>query len=274
MCLHIYIHIYIHIHTYTYTYTYIYIHVLFSWIADTTNTSLLNDRTITVQATHRPSEKKLKTLSNLAQLWIPISKTLILAGIKVDGNIIREEPQLTIAMGAAWQPTFSPKDFNEGEAQEFLESLGDFGTYEDVPPPDEWAMSDTVWSMRDSAPGGDGLPYSSYKGIGLTGVKTLLGADRALRSGVLPPPSFNESVTMFSPKGTQPHDPVEVIREPLKTRPLSLKNTDNKTIVAANVRMLEPQYRKHTHVTQNGFRKGKNFLNNLIDLDAAARIFL
>ena len=88
-----------------------------------------------------------------------------------------------------------------------------------------------------------------------------------------PPPSFHETVTVFAPKGTHPNDPVEVIRDPLQTRPLSLKNTDNKIIVAANVRKLEPQYQKLAHVTQNGFTKERNFLNNCVDLDAAARIF-
>ena len=94
-----------------------------------------------------------------------------------------------------------------------------------------------------------------------------------LSEGVFSPPDFDESSAIFVPKGSQPHDPVEVIREPLKTRPLNLKNTDNKIIVASNVRMLEPQYQKITHFTQNGFVKLRNFLRNLLDLDSAARIF-
>jgi len=64
-----------------------------------------------------------------------------------------------------------------------------------------------------------------------------------------------------------------VVREPLETRPLSLKNTDNKTIVQANVLMLEPQYKKNTHKVQNGFVSGRSFLQNLVDIDAAGRIY-
>jgi len=78
---------------------------------------------------------------------------------------------------------------------------------------------------------------------------------------------------VFSPKGSQPPDPVAVLREPLQTRPLCLKNTDNKLIVAANVKTLEPQYKNITHKCQNGFTNGRNFLNNGLDLDSAARIF-
>ena len=88
-----------------------------------------------------------------------------------------------------------------------------------------------------------------------------------------PPPDFNESAAVFTPKGSQPHDPVEVIREPLQARPLSLKNTDNKLIVATNVKTLEPQYQRITHRCQNGFCSGRNFLNNLLELDSAGRIY-
>ena len=94
-----------------------------------------------------------------------------------------------------------------------------------------------------------------------------------LRSGGLPEPCFNESTTIFVPKGTQPHDPVEIIREPLQTRPHSLKNSDNKVIVSANVKSLEPQNWMLTHKSQNGFVAGRHFLNNLLDIDTAGSIF-
>ena len=78
---------------------------------------------------------------------------------------------------------------------------------------------------------------------------------------------------VFAPKGSQPNDPVEVIREPLQTRPLSLKNCDIKIIMSANVKTLELQYKDITHVTQNGFVPGRNFLNNILDIDSASRIY-
>ena len=59
----------------------------------------------------------------------------------------------------------------------------------------------------------------------------------------------------------------------LQTRPLSLKNCDNKLVVSANIRCLEPDYQNITHRIQNGFVKMRNFLNNILDLDSAGRIF-
>jgi Reverse transcriptase (RNA-dependent DNA polymerase). len=52
-----------------------------------------------------------------------------------------------------------------------------------------------------------------------------------------------------------------------------MKNTDNKIIVGANVHALEPIYERITHHTQNGFVKGRNFLNNIMDIDASGRLY-
>ena len=65
---------------------------------------------------------------------------------------------------------------------------------------------------------------------------------------------------------------MEVIREPVETRYLSLKNIDNKLVVSANVRKLEPQYRRATRKTPNGLAPSRNFLNNLLDLGSAGEI--
>ena len=85
--------------------------------------------------------------------------------------------------------------------------------------------------------------------------------------------SFNESLICFAPKGSDPLDVELVTREAGNTRPLSLKNTDNKNIMSVNMKRLECTYSKVTHQTQNGFVRGRNFLNNNLDLDSAARLY-
>ena len=62
------------------------------------------------------------------------------------------------------------------------------------------------------------------------------------------------------------------MRKASDTRPLSLKNCDNKAIVQANVLVLAPQFKQIVHKSQNGFVPGCNFLNNLVEIDAVARI--
>ena len=68
-------------------------------------------------------------LSNLAKLWIPLEKSFVVSGIKVNGNIIRSEPALTLATGAAWQPTFDRKPFNQESAASFLSEVGNIGDW-------------------------------------------------------------------------------------------------------------------------------------------------
>ena len=74
-------------------------------------------------------------------------------------------------------------------------------------------------------------------------------------------------------RGEFERDPHEVVRTPEDTRPLAGKSSLNKALVTMNALALEPQFKKITHVSQNGFVPGRNFLNNLVDADAASRIF-
>ena len=101
---------------------------------------------------------------------VPLAKRFIISGVKVHGHIVREEPERTVAMGTAWQPTFNPKPFDSEAAGIFLESIGYFGEYDSqTPPPDHWIYTDTIFSMGDSQPGVDGLPYSAWRHTGVRG---------------------------------------------------------------------------------------------------------
>ena len=87
------------------------------------------------------------------------------------------------------------------------------------------------------------------------------------------PRLFNSSFTYFPPKGAKQEDHRVVTRKPTEVRPLTLKNTDNKLRMWTNASVLNPQLKQITHTTQNGFVEGRNFLNNPVDIDAAARIY-
>ena len=159
----------------------------FSQIADETNTILYSDRASDICAKPKFNERKYNIIANLAKLWIPLNKTLILGGIKVNDHIVRNEPELTIEMGNSWQPTFAPKDFCEQEALNFLTSTEGLGEYADTAPPGHWAIAETMWHAGDSQPGSDGLPYSAWRSTGMTGVNALLKCDQSLRQGDFPP---------------------------------------------------------------------------------------
>ena len=77
----------------------------------------------------------------------------------------------------------------------------------------------------------------------------------------------------FLVKGEDDHDTVAVLRDPMSTRPLCMKNCDNKIIASANCIALNPDFTRITHKTQNGFTQGRKFLNNLVDVDSASRMY-
>ena len=83
---------------------------------------------------------------------------------------------------------------------------------------------------------------------------------------------FNDSTAIFAPKGARAGDMLEVIREADATRPLSLKNSANKTICRAMAASLHPHLPEAIHGCQRGFVPGRDLVRNVIDLDTAARV--
>ena len=62
------------------------------------------------------------------------------------------------------------------------------------------------------------------------------------------------------------------VRSPSETRPLSLKNTDNKIITSVTNASLNPRIAKHAHRSQAGFIPGRNVVANVLHADTIARI--
>ena len=83
---------------------------------------------------------------------------------------------------------------------------------------------------------------------------------------------FNDTLKIFTAKGSDDHDVIEVVREPSATRPLGLKNTDVKTISGAVHFLTRSNVAKGASRLQNGFIQGRNFINNIVDLDTQGRI--
>ena len=83
-----------------------------------------------------------------------------------------------------------------------------------------------------------------------------------LLAGVLMPLQFNASLSVFAPKGTDTEDtPYECSREPIDTRPLGLKNSDNKTICSVINDKIKYVAAKFINHIQRGFTYGRQLLN-------------
>ena len=78
---------------------------------------------------------------------------------------------------------------------------------------------------------------------------------------------FNDALHVFAPKGDEDLDHVEILRSPCDTRPLGMKNSDNKTIAACTNQKIK------RIKLQNGLIYLRNFLNNVVSIDAMARVY-
>ena len=116
----------------------------------------------------------------------------------------------------------------------------------------------------------DGLPYSAWGADISAGATTLSEVDVWIRRGPAFPLLSINSFFAWIPKGKEKQDIVKCTRSAGKVRPIGLKNTSSKTIAAVTARRAESAFELHS--SQRGFRRGHNIGNNIIDLDAAARI--
>ena len=96
---------------------------------------------------------------------------------------------------------------------------------------------------------------------------------RVMMDGTRPPLGFNNSLGIFLPKWTADDDTLNSVKRSAEnTRPLGLKNTDNKTIAAAVNHAVAGAITQWADLKQNGFICERQGLNNIIDIDARARI--
>ena len=84
---------------------------------------------------------------------------------------------------------------------------------------------------------------------------------------------YNDTSNIFILKGEEEIDDREIIRSPESTRPIGMKNKDNTTISAVTNNSLKFDIARDACSTQRGFLPGRNFVNNIVDLDAVARIY-
>ena len=78
---------------------------------------------------------------------------------------------------------------------------------------------------------------------------------------------------MFLIKGEEDEDLISgPVRDAFQTRPLGLKNSDNKAITAVCTQKMREPMQASTHPSQNGFVPGRQLTRNVLDLDSAARI--
>ena len=179
-------------------------------------------------------------------------------------------------MNEEWTQTFSDKEVNTEDPIPFLECIKDFAqcTIEELTPHND-TIGAVLTSLRDSADGPDGLPYSAYACAPCVTIRLIILFIEAL----MYVPSFQllDWVTcaymVFLAKKKYKTGPNGLrIYEARNLRPLSLSNTFVK-ILATCFRAVQCA---HVNCKLHRLQKcvsGRSMIDNVIELDAAMHEF-
>lgn len=220
----------------------------------------------------RPSPGRIQTCHRLKKLWSTVGRRLSLQGIRCEGGRIVTSPEeQNSVLREHWSPVFTKKPHDLQAAEELVASVP-------RPPPPllPFPSSDDIMRFlcfaTSTAPGPDGLPYAAWAQAGPAAATTLWFMLGWHASGLQPPLVFNQSALVFPPKGTHEADEELVAREPENTRPISLKNTDSKTVTGMANWSAKGWVAKHMHPSQRGFTWKRQLLENVVEIDTCGRI--
>ena len=226
------------------------------------------------KASSKKKTSKSQAIARLARLWAPADKRLVLAAVKVPTSaceffVVRRPEARSAALASAWSPTFSAKSVDEVKARTFCERWCAPAAWHLMKPASSGRIRSFIRSVVDSAPGPDGLPYSAWDSD--AGAETLSGVNDFLATGYSMPINFSDQLLLFAVKGDEVDDAHEVCRTPGDTRPLSLKNSDNKIIAGVNNHLAKPMLAASAVDIQRGFVPGRIALANVLDLETYGR---
>ena len=220
-----------------------------------------------------PKGGKAAQLKRLLKLWSPFDRKAVnLAIIKSDGTTTKDSDGAATALSDSWSKVFAPKRINLEKAHQFAKANITPLHLEEAKLPKQSTMLKFLKRAKASAPGPDGIPIRRLARFWFSRHRRPLPGD-ANDDAWRDPPGFNNSLGIFLPKGTADDDTLgSVKRTAENTRPLGLKNTDNKTIAAAINPTMSGAIAHWADTQQNGFICGRQGLSNIIDIDARTRI--
>jgi hypothetical protein len=118
----------------------------------------------------------------------------------------------------------------------------------------------------DSAPGPDGLRYSAWQASGLVGARCLHGVLAEMWDGEPAPASFRASLLCFIPKATDAGG----YSLPEEMRPIALSDTGYKVIASVLNHILAAALPPFIDERQRGFMRGRQGIDHVMELEAAA----
>ncbi len=208
----------------------------------------------------------------LKQIWSPFGKKLPILAIRLGDALIKDDNAKLHALAQSWAPTFSQiRRIDKPMAKKFADKHASRYELPSFAPPSSVAIKLFLEHVRNSAPGIDGIPYRAWLKAGHAAWLLLHHVAVWLCSGLGMLIDFNDTLMIFAPKGSENTGHLGAVREPNATRPPGLKNSDVKIISGAVYFGIKREVSKYASHLQRGFVAGRNFLDNVVDLDAWSR---
>ena len=201
--------------------------------------------------------------------WKPFGRRLIVNGVATQDGVARNPDEMDSALHNYWKSIFQhPPASSVGRAELLKHQF----SLENSPPPNALMADDKIrkYAKAKSAPGPDGLAYSFWSASPGHTAAMMLDMVFFLAGGNAPPETFNNSFCVFPAKKVIAGEN-EIVRSPEATRPLGLKNTDNKLVAALGIWPISCQLSAKANPSQRGFVPGRKFTENIILADAYAR---
>ena len=213
-------------------------------------------------------------LNRLLGLWNPFKRrAATVAILRDDGHLASPEADAAKALADHWGKTFAIKQTDTSTAATFLHQFLVPLNIVNLSCPTVEDFGHFLRKVAHSAPGPDGIPYAAWAAAGPRGHSLLRKLFFHQAAGRDFEASFNASLGEFCGKGSKDDDTAETMKgRPDETRPLSLKNADNKTIAAIVNRKIARPLAEWANHCQEGFVVGRQGVNNIVKIDAKARI--
>ncbi|CAK0887921.1 unnamed protein product, partial [Prorocentrum cordatum] len=223
----------------------------------------------------RPAQARGQTqaLHRKLKLWNPLSKRLVLTGVKTSEGTVTGPNGRIKKLVEHWQPVFEGKPVDLTKAAAYLNPFSptiDFSKYK---PPDYETLKKFAKRSSPTSPGLDGLPYLAWSAHEKC-TEVLWDVMCYMLNGGILPDEVNATVQAFLPKGEEPEDSEHngCHRDPSKVRVLGLRNTSLKIISSAMNAATATVAADVVPASQRGFIHRRNFGYNILELDAESRI--
>lgn len=173
-----------------------------------------------------------------------------------------------------WQNVFSRKMTDKALRDEWLQRMKEklklnlddlMPTLEDV----EYVLS----NLPSSSPGPDGIPFCVLGRFKEVLIPVFYNICKCMLNGTADiPEDFNYAFLICLPKSASSRLPDNTdVYEPSCTRPLSVVDATNRVVASILLRALEKRVTDWISPAQRGFLKGRQMLQNILDVDFAAQ---